>query len=346
MKSIIFISIAIIAFSCSQPNHERNSIGDGEMPNITRDQSGNIHVVYGDGQKILYAVSTNEGKSFSSPIVVSSLPGLAASHMRGPQIAATSKGLIITACTEQGNIYSFIQESANKWVPSARVNDVDTIAKENLMSLSADGELAFAIWQDLRGGQNAIYGSRSMDGGRTWERNKLIYASPDGSVCECCKPTVLVRGNDVHILFRNSLDGNRDMYLIESSDGGNSFGQAQKLGTGSWALKGCPMDGGNIVLTSAGTIETVWRRKNMVYAAEKNKQEQEIGEGKSCTLETVNNKNVYAWIDGENVIVMKPHGMKKNLGPGSMPVLKALNNEHVLCVWEDDRRIYSEVVAL
>jgi len=84
----------------------------------------------------------------------------------------------------------------------------------------------------------------------------------------------------------------------------------------------------------------------MVYAAEKNKQEQEIGEGKSCTLETVNNKNVYAWIDGENVIVMKPHGMKKNLGPGSMPVLKALNNEHVLCVWEDDRRIYSEVVAL
>ena len=346
MKSNIFILIAALALSCSQPNNERNHIGDGQMPNIASDLSGKIHVVYGDDQKILYAVSTNEGKSFSDPVVVSSLPGLAASHMRGPQIAATSKGLIITACTEQGNIYSFVQESPGKWVPSARVNDVDTIAKENLMSLSADGDLAFAIWQDLRGGQNAIYGSRSMDGGRTWEKNQLVYASPDGSVCECCKPTVLVKGNDIHILFRNSLNGNRDMYLIESSDGGSSFGQAQKLGSGSWALKGCPMDGGNIVLTNAGTIETVWRRRNMVYAAEKNKQEQEISEGKSCTMETVNNKNVYAWVDGDNVMVMKPQGMKKSLGPGSMPVLKALNNEHVLCVWEDDKKIYSEIVAL
>lgn len=316
------------------------------MPNAVRDPSGKVHVVYGDGDKILYTLSGNEGTSFSNPILVSSLPGLAASHMRGPQVAVTSQGVIIIACTQEGNIYSFVQDPSAKWIPSARVNDVDTVAKENLMSVSGDGNLAFAIWQDLRDGQNAIYGSRSTDGGKTWEKNRLIYASPDGSVCECCKPNVIVKGNDVHVMFRNWINGNRDMYVIESSDGGNTFGQAQKLGAGSWALNGCPMDGGNIVLNDAGEVETVWRRKSEIFSGEKGKEEKKIGEGKSCTIESVNNKNIYAWIEGGDVIVVKPQGMKKNLGSGSMPVLKALNNEHVICIWEDEKKIYSEIVAL
>ena len=30
--------------------------------------------------------------------------------------------------------------------------------------------------------------------------------------------------------------------------------------------------------------------------------------------------------------------MKKTLGKGSLPVLTAINNEHVLCVWENDNQ--------
>jgi hypothetical protein len=46
----------------------------------------------------------------------------------------------------------------------------------------------------------------------------MIYTSPDSTVCECCKPNVAMKGNNVYVMFRNWLHGNRDLYLIQSSD--------------------------------------------------------------------------------------------------------------------------------
>ncbi len=350
MRSLLKITLACFLFvGCREEFKNSNAriIGTGQMPGVARDNEGRIHIVYGDKESIMYSVSSDQGKSFSTPVTISSLPNLAASHMRGPQIATTSIGLVVTACTEEGDIYSIVKENSGDWMKSTRINDADTVAKENLMALSADGNTTFAVWQDMRNGQNKIYGARSIDGGKSWEKNIMIYGSPDGSVCECCKPSVVVKGNQVYVMFRNWIDGNRDMYVVKSEDGGNTFEQAQKIGSGSWQLKGCPMDGGNLTLNNNGNIETVWRRKSKIYSAEPGKEEQEIGEGKSCTLESVNGKNVFAWVEDGNVIVLKPmQNMKKNLGNGSMPVLKAINNEHVICVWENEEKIYADVVEL
>jgi hypothetical protein len=316
------------------------------MPNLSADNSGVVHLVYGSGDSILYSYSSDKGQSFSSPAVVAIVPSLAASHMRGPQIASTSNGLVVTACNIGGNIFSFIKDRSGNWSQALRVNDVDTIAKENLMALSADGNNAFAIWLDLRDGHNRIYGAKSTDGGKSWSKNMLVYASPDTTVCECCKPSVAVKGNNVYVMFRNWLNGNRDLYLIQSSDGGNTFGQAQKLGNESWALNGCPMDGGGLAVNSNGNVETVWNRKGVIYACEPGKEEIKLGEGKNCTMESVNGKNVYAWVKDGNVVLMKPQGMKINLGNGQLPILKAVNNEHVLCIWESDKQIHKAVLEL
>ena len=43
---------------------------------------------------------------------------------------------------------------------------------------------------------------------------------------------------------------------------------------------------------------------------------------------------------------MKPQGQKKVLGKGSQPLLKALSNEHVICVWENDKQIHAQVLEL
>jgi hypothetical protein len=266
--------------------------------------------------------------------------------MRGPQRAYTSNGLVVTACTNSGNIFSFTNYQTGTWSQAVRVNDVDNIAKENLMALSADGSNAFAIWLDLRDGHNRIYGAKSNDGGKSWSKNILVYASPDTTVCECCKPSVAVKGNNVYVMFRNWINGNRDLYIIQSADGGNTFAQAQKLGNGSWALNGCPMDGGGLVINSNGNAETVWNRKGTIYACEPGQAEKKLGEGKNCTMESVNGKNVYAWVENGNIVVMKPQGMKKNLGKGQLPQLKAVNNEHILCVWENEKQICKAVLEL
>ncbi len=180
----------------------------------------------------------------------------------------------------------------------------------------------------------------------TWGKNIMIYASPDTTVCECCKPSVVMKGNHVYVMFRNWLNGNRDLHIIQSTDGGLNFGQAQKLGTGSWALNGCPMDGGELVLNNNGKPQTVWNRKGKIYACEPGKDEVELGQGRSCTMESVNGKNVYAWIENGDVVILKPQGIKQNLGKGQLPVIKAVNNEHVICVWEKDKQIRKTVLEL
>lgn len=321
-------------------------IAEGKMPNIVKDRSSNIHVVYGTGDSIMY-VSSKNGKQFTSPALIAVLPKLFASSMRGPQIAATSDGIVVTACTNTGNIFSFNKEGSGKWTKARKVNDIDESAKEALMALGADGNAAFAVWLGVKDpkGQN-VYGAKSTDGGKTWSKNMIVYASPDGTVCECCKPSVVVKGNVVSVMFRNWLNGNRDLYVSTSANGGNSFKDVQKLGTGSWKLNGCPMDGGGLAMNNNGSIETVWRREGKIYAAALGMPEKEIGQGKGCTIETINGKKVYAWSENGNVIVMKPHGLKQDLGKGSLPLVKALNNKHVICVWENDRQIHAAIVQL
>lgn len=346
---IAFLSIltsAVFAQNIGNINKDL-IVAKGKMPNMTTDKSNNVYIVYGTGDSIMYLSSTNEGKSFSSPSLIAVLPGLFASAMRGPQIAATDNGVIVTACTNKGNIYSYKQQGLGKWAKAMKVNDVDEAAKEALMGLSADGLNVFTVWLAVKNSKGqSIYGAKSVDGGQTWRGNLLVYESPDSSVCECCKPSVAVKGNDVYVMFRNWLNGKRDLYITRSSNVGKSFKQAQKLGTGSWKLNGCPMDGGGLAVNKNGEIQTVWRREGKIYADIPGSAEIEIGEGRGCTLETINGKNVYAWTENGEVVIINVHGQKKVLGKGSQPVLKALNNEHIICVWENDKQIHASVLEL
>nr|MBA2760816.1 exo-alpha-sialidase [Segetibacter sp.] len=237
---VVFSFLFIITLSWKKDNN--TVIAAGQMPNIVKDKYNHVHIVYGWGDSIMY-VSSKDGKSFTSPSLIAVLPNLFSSAMRGPQIAATNNGIAVTACTKQGNIFSYQKDQSGKWSKAKKVNDADESAKEALMSLSADGQNVYAIWLGVKNpkGQN-VYGAKSVDGGKTWNKNTVVYSSPDGTVCECCKPSVVMKGNNVFVMFRNWIDGNRDLYLIESPDGGSSFKQADKLGLGSWKLNGCPMD--------------------------------------------------------------------------------------------------------
>lgn len=347
-NTIIILSLFLLVCSCNENNMQTKNdfiIGSGQLPQLAKDKN-NLYLVYGTGDSIMYSQSPDNGNTFSKPLIISVVPDVYSFAMRGPQISVANNNIIVTACTTLGNIFSFYKNNDGAWAQGSRVNDADTVCKEGLMALSADGNNAFAVWLDLRGNKrNKIYGAKSIDGGKTWSKNIFIYASPDSSVCECCKPSVIIKDNNVYVMFRNWLNGNRDLYLIQSTDGGNTFSQAQKLGTGNWKLNGCPMDGGAIALDN-GTPETVWRREDKIFNAAPGMPEKEIGEGHNCTIETVNNKNVYAWVENGEVVFVNAKGQKKILGKGSLPVLKALNNKQVMCMWENEKHIHASVIEL
>jgi len=124
-----------------------------------------------------------------------------------------------------------------------RSTDVASAAREGLHTMVAGGQgVVFAAWLDLRLKGTRLYGSTSHDGGATWSPNTLVYESPSGSVCQCCHPSAAVDGQGrIFVMFRNSIDGNRDMYLVRSDDGGKKFGPATNsaLALGNWT----PPDG-------------------------------------------------------------------------------------------------------
>lgn len=346
-----FIAFFFSLLSCLGCNEKKDIlksaiIGQGKIPQLVRDSNNYLHIVYGKGDSIMYSNSKDDGRSFSSPSLVAIHPKLFSTAMRGPQIAQTNNGLAILGADESGDIYSYIKDESG-WKQASKVNDTAQVAKEGLMAVSGDGETLFAVWLDLRGNnRNKIVGSKSIDGGKSWSKNIQLYVSPDSTVCECCKPSVIVKKENVYVMFRNWLNGNRDLYLIQSHDNGISFGPAEKLGTKSWALNGCPMDGGGIAVSSNNTIQTVWRRENAIFAYEPGSQEILLGEGRSCVIETVGNKNVYAWTLKGEVICALPNNKTINLGKGSLPIIKEVNEKRVVCVWENDRQIEYSFIDL
>jgi len=236
-------------------------------------------------------------------------------------------------------------DKKGKLVKQTQVNDADTFAKENLMAMSSEGYNAFTVWLDVRNGRNEIYGARSTDGGKTWSKNVRVYHSPDSTVCECCKPSVVVKNRNVYVMFRNWLGGNRDLYLISSNDGGKTFGDAIKLGSGSWALKACPMDGGGLVVDNK-SINTVWNRDGKIYADKAGEQEVKIGEGRSCNIASVDGKNIYAWVENKEVVYLDSKKKKHSLGKGQLPVLKAIDQNIAICVWENEKAIVKAIVKI
>ncbi|MBA4166683.1 MAG: exo-alpha-sialidase [Chitinophagaceae bacterium] len=353
MKQVLlFLLPVVIAFTAGSPvsfapGTDPSIIGRGQMPCVASDSKG-IHLVYGIGDSLVYQFSTDKGKSFTGIQLITKLPGLNASATRGPQIVTTDNGLCVVASTKAGSVYAFIKGPGGKWLKAVRVTDRDSVDMEGFVSLAGDGHSAlFAIWLDLRHtGKNKIYGSRSADGGMTWSKNRMVYTSPDTTVCECCKPSVVMSRNKVYVLFRNWLNGNRDLYLIQSSNQGQTFGKAEKLGMQSWALNGCPMDGGGLAVGSNGLPATVWNRKGTIYSCEPGKEEVALGQGRSCSMTIVDGRKVYAWVENKQVTLLTPKGTKIILGPGQLPVLQGNENHAVLCFWESNKQLRYQVVNL
>jgi hypothetical protein len=323
-------------------------IGEGQMPAAALDKNGNIHLVYGKGDSLLYVISNDKGKTFSKPHLIKVIDGLAASATRGPQIAIVMNAPVVLASTEAGNIWAFRKNIRGGWDGQSKLNDVDSVNLEGFVDVASDGNLKlFAAWLDLRGNKrNKIYGAMSSDGGKTWSRNIKVYESPDSTICECCRISVAMQHDEVFIMFRNQLYGYRDLHVITSTNAGRTFAKPEKLGNGTWKLNGCPMDGGALAIDSGGKLQTAWRRESKIYSCEPGHAEVEIGEGKACTIENVNGKNAFAWVKNGEIVCRLPDGTIKILGTGVGPSLLAIAHNVLMCTWENENHIYYSILQI
>ena len=304
---------------------------NGAQPQAAMSADGVVHVVWGANGSIFCASSKDNGKSFTDPVLVAELPKLALGMRRGPRIAATKDALVVAAIRSQGDLYGWRSEDGGKtWSKGVVVNDQPNATREGLFNIAAGPDASlYAVWLDLRTGKTTVMGSISSDGGKTWQKNVLIYRSPDGHVCECCHPSVAVDSKGVaYVMFRNFLGENRDMYLTHSSDGFKTFSEAQKLGEGTWPLNLCPMDGGSLQVMPNGKVLTAWQRDGRIYRCEPGQKEELIGSGTQPVF--IPDQADLVWTDRDKVI----HG-KASLSPGAFPaVVASPRNDPLIVFWE------------
>ena len=317
---------------------------------------GAVALVFGSGHTIWFSRSGDNGLNFSRPVPIAERPLLALGRHRGPRVVFSGNTIIVSAVVgsipqvgehahglpSDGDLVSWrSQDGGATWSKPIVINDSPGAAREGLHAVAVDaaGGLA-AAWLDLRHKGTHLYGAFSHDAGATWSKNVLIYESPDGTICQCCDPSIAaVAPGEFAVMWRNSLGAMRDMYTLRLRDG-KPASQPLKIGTGDWKLNACPMDGGGIAVEK-GRIVTAWRRDASVYVAEPGQPEKAIGIGKDVAL-AVGKKGPYvAWVNSTSVEVHTPGASRpaKLSEKGAFPALTALADGSVLAAWEEDGAI-------
>jgi hypothetical protein len=322
----------------------------GKQPHAAVGPDGCAVVVWAAGDSVMAAVAPKAGDPFGAPVKVADCGGLMAGMRRGPRVAAAAGTIVATAIGKSdGNLKAWASSDGGAtWSGPATVNGSGGAAKEGMSDLAAGPKGTFhAVWLDLRDGETQIWAAASADGGKTWTEAK-VYKSPSGSVCECCNPSIGVDPQGkVYVLFRNSLEGNRDMYLVSSPDGGKTWGKAMKLGLQSWKLGQCPMLGG-AVAAAGGKPSAIWARDNNLFLSGATGGEQPLGNGR-FPWATAGPGGVFAvWQKGRDespLFLMRARGGTAPLGQGAYAVVGGDPKAGVVAAWEADGGIVAMTVA-
>ncbi|MDB5342034.1 MAG: BNR/Asp-box repeat protein [Schlesneria sp.] len=320
-----------------------------KQPQAAIANDGTVHLIYGVGDAVLYTRSTDAGVTFTKPQEAFRVPNLALGMRRGPRITAAGTSIVVTAIGgregkgRDGDVLAWRSaDEGATWQGPVRVNDAADSAREGLhgMASNRDGTV-WATWLDLREKRTEVFVSKSADGGATWQPNIRVYRSPDGNVCECCHPSIMVSDGAVHVMFRNALAGNRDMYVTTSKDDGKTFLPAKKLGQGSWQLNACPMDGGMLAAGPKGSLVTVWRRDSEIFtAASTGGREQLLGRGEQPWIASSTKGPVIVWTAGRegDLLVLSPASKQpqKLSGAARDPMVTSAPNGEgpVIACWE------------
>lgn len=341
---MVRLVVLFLAASLANAQETPVLVREGSSPQIAVDTRGTIRVVFGRSDSIFVVTSTDDARSFSAPTVVGVVPGHLG-NTRGPTVASSTNRSAILAIDTKGTLTVFeLDHRANRWLRRPQpLNTADGSAPEGLGTVAADNADNFYFtWLDLRDArQNQIYFAKLAKGATGSPANRKIYASPDGHVCECCRPTVAVSGRDVAVMFRNWLGGARDLYVMRSRDGGGTFSDATKLGHGSWKLDACPMDGGAMTIGNRGEIVTTWRRELDIYAARPGQPEERIATGRSPMLATRGKVTVVVWQDGGDIKLRALDAEPVTVvGQGRLPQVALLRDGKTLVAWERDGKVY------
>ncbi len=249
------------------------------------------------------SAQTPPQKSSESPVTNTPPPSLPTAPIPTP-VPTTPTTTPPTPSVPKNKVYSIT------WGDDVQITNTSAAAIYPTLGLS--GNTVHLAWVDQRnGGENReIYYNRSTDNGATWQASDTrISNNPLLSI----KAAFAVKGNMVHLFWRDNRHGNFEEYFIQSADRGVSWGSETRI-TNDPAFSGCPFPA-----VIGDTLNLFWR------------------DDRSGTLKIYQKRSVDAGANWSPDILLTPDGIKSEFP------FPAVNGNTIHLVWRDTRNGNSEI---
>ncbi len=240
--------------------------------------------------RMRYAISTNNGKSFEAPVIVTPSITLSPHAENAPKLVFKPSGEIIavwgvTSTSLQQGIYNkegsdehshhdgpntlksapkskyagqiyysqSFDEGKNWTTARPLVNDPEGNDQRYFdVALNQDGEVII-IWLDNRKTGNQEGSALFM--ATTYQQEGFQQQHKiSETTCQCCRTKLLIDPqNRIHVVYRAILqDSIRDMVHQVSTDGGKIFSTPKRIHEDNWIVKTCPHTGPTMTINQTG----------------------------------------------------------------------------------------------
>lgn len=213
-----------------------------------------VHVVWTDtrnlfgnsNNEIYYKRSTDGGLTWGTDARLTNHT----SQSHSPSVAVSGSVVhLVWNDTRDGNDEIYYKRSSDgglSWGNDTRmtINSASSFSP----SLAVTGTNVHLVWDDTRDGNQEIYYKRSTDGGTSWEADTRMTNNAALSFYA----SAAVQGSVVYVVWVDQRDGNSEIYLKRSSDGGVSWEADTRL-TNSTSASRYPS-----IAVSGSNIHLVW----------------------------------------------------------------------------------------
>ncbi|MCX5646402.1 MAG: sialidase family protein [Phycisphaerae bacterium] len=261
------------------------------VPDVMMDGAGVLHMVYGLGDDAWYVRSTDNARTFSTPVKVNTVGKVTLTMgERGPKLAVGQGGMLTTNTRFRVWEPSIHVVWADRWSPGVQVyprysRSLDggrtfepprvlaSLYGIDGLTVTADGEgTVMAFFHHVSPPQQQIpeahrlYLARSLDDGASFrsEERMKIQGMDDLACSMCMMRARMTTDGNVSLAVRVANDNIRDFFLLRSPKQEDTF-TPLRVNEDRWELKTCPMCGPELTLDPAGRMLCAFMSRHRVY---------------------------------------------------------------------------------
>lgn len=244
------------------PHLETFKFPKAQSVSIVRGVGDTLYAILGQESSLLVSRSTDGGRTFGEAVLATGNRIVHILTLERPAMATNAHGTVGIAWLELpsdfngGQVwYAASTDGGQTFLPGQPVA-TETSGETTMVTVALDEQNnPFITW--LNG--SALKFTRSFDHGATFTAAQSIG---NGS-CECCQPQAIVHNQQLYIAYRSleptDAHGDiRDIVVIRSQDGGQTFGPITRVSDTHWYLTACPIAGPSLALAENGMLYAVW----------------------------------------------------------------------------------------